>query len=325
MNTLGNSFSRTQIKSKSRVFQVLQDCGNTSTAKIDCTNATESQPGETYIILSDNSGTQAATIQEPNCDIQNILQNQSILFDITNQIIENQKKIIHKLASISVQMEDSFSKIENLNTKTVSLKDASSAETDSFILKQIKNVKDLEQMEQLLSDKDYKKKLKNSCLFICSSGEGHGTNCAYRFLDVLFSRDFLCECSWSGSCRDDYVKISLKCFKNTLNFFFEMINHWDTSYTQETNETFFKNILKNAKKRKSVKYERIPTKRNRLKGVKSAKKQKTTDTSNIIEGIGTETINIPVIDDQPANDTTEGSANIERVRDNEEEEEDYLC
>ncbi|XP_013184632.1 uncharacterized protein LOC106130352 [Amyelois transitella] len=212
-------------------------------------------------------------LHEPNTDIQNILQNQSVLFELMGNVIENQKKIMNEIANLSIQIEES-----NRNYKTkVNLTKASDADNNSFILKQIKSEKDLEDMELLLSDNEQKLKLIRSCSIICSGGKGKGTTCAYRFLDVLFSREFLCECSWSGSTRGDGVKISLKCYKKTLNFFFTMINQWDNEFTQEENDIFFKNILKNAKKRKGVKYDRIPTKRQRSKKTSRNDERKTTE------------------------------------------------
>lgn len=71
----------------------------------------------------------------------------------------------------------------------------------------------------MLSDNDQKLKLKDALPFVCSGGQGTAKNCAFRLVDVLFSREFLCKCSWSGCSRSDSVKISLKCFKKTLNFF----------------------------------------------------------------------------------------------------------
>lgn len=273
--------------------------------------SSEAQTSQTYIIVSEpeNIENPVQSLPEPNTDIQNILQNQSVLFELMGNVIENQKKIMHEIASLSIQIEESN---RNSNTKVVKLGNASDADNSSFIIKQIKSVKDLEDMELLLSNNEQKIKLIRSCSIVCTGGIGKGTNCAYRFLDILFSREFLCECSWSGSSRGDGVKISLKCYKKTLNFFFTVINQWDNEYTQEQNDTFFKNVLKNANKRKGVKFDRIPTKRQRSKKNSRNDEQKTTekDTKKL---------------EEEGKEERKEKYGKEDIQNNESEEEESLC
>lgn len=75
------------------------------------------------------------------------------------------------------------------------------------------------------------------------------SQCAYKLLDLMFDRIFLCQCSWTGSSRAETSKIPLKDYKNVLNLFFTMVHSWDSDYTIQRNETFFKMITKNAKQR----------------------------------------------------------------------------
>lgn len=293
----------------------LQICSekNNSRAEAFESGSSEAQTSQTYILVSEpeNIGNPVRSLPEPNTDIQNILQNQSVLFELMGNVIENQKKIMHEIASLSIQIEESN---RNIKTKVVNLNEAKfDADNNSFILKQIKSVKDLEDMELLLSDNEQKIKLIRSCSIICSGGKGKGTTCAYRFLDVLFSREFLCECSWSGSTRGDGVKISLKCYKKTLNFFFTMINQWDNAYTQEENDTFFKNVLKNANKRKGVKYDRIPTKRQRSKKKCRNDEQMTTEK------------NTKAIEEERKEETKEQYGKEDTQNNESEEEESMLC
>lgn len=198
---------------------------------------------------------QLSTKTSENTDLQPILQNQAVLFNITNSILDSQKQIMRKLASMSVRMEECLTnKISTTSDDIVE---------NPIGITQIKCAEDIQRMEELLADVEYKRKLMKSCSVICSASEGKGVTFAYRFLDILFTREFLCNCSWSGGSRSDEVKIGFKSYKNTINFFFEMINHWDPLYTHEANENFLRVVLRNAFKRSLAKNERSSTLRHR--------------------------------------------------------------
>lgn len=257
-------------------------------------NDSDSQPRES----SESLKTQGASTQVPN--------------SVLHTILQNQKYMIQKLTSIDSKVDKSFPKNKNPRINTAPLKDISAP--DKFVLKPIKNIRDLEELEQLLSDNDYKQQLKTTHSLICSSGLGTGTNCAYRLVDILFARNFMVGCSWSGGSREEYAKIALKNYKNILNFFSEMINHWDSSFTQEDTENFFKTILKNSKKRTTAKYLRASKKKRRPT---FAKNKKAIDTSYTNEDIGPEAIYVPVTELLSANNT--GFENTEMVSGNEHE------
>lgn len=77
----------------------------------------------------------------------------------------------------------------------------------------------------------------------------------------MVTREFLCECSWSGGSRGDNSKVPMKDYKNFLKFFCGMVRSWDSKFTMGQTEQFFKFVLRNAVKRKSMKDIRSSSKR----------------------------------------------------------------
>lgn len=90
---------------------------------------------------------------------------------------------------------------------------------------------------------------------------GSGTTCAYKLLDILFSKNFLCQCSWSGGSKGEISKIPFKNYKNIRIFFFEIVNSWDSNFTDDDAEKFLKLTIRNASKRKLMKGLRQSSKR----------------------------------------------------------------
>lgn len=157
--------------------------------------------------------------------------------------LENQQKIVQKLATQSVQLEEISLQLAEIKERpdVTLLKDANPEETESFTIKPIENQRDLISLDQLLADRAEKNKLKRQLSFLCSASKGDGKTCAYKLQDVLFTREFLCNCSWSGGSRgDSKSKIALKDYKNFLKFFHGMILTWDPTYTVQDNEQFLR-------------------------------------------------------------------------------------
>ncbi|XP_049703565.2 uncharacterized protein LOC110384383 [Helicoverpa armigera] len=221
-------------------------------------------PPNTYCVLAENQDHFIDKSQE-NSDLKKILDVLENHDKKMDSILENQKKIMHKMACISVQVDNMQLQLGNCNEEDVVPLGTSKNQVENlrFSFSPITTVEDLNKINDLLSDKTARKQLKQTFSVICSGGKG--INCAYRLIDIMFSRDFLCQCSWSGSSRSDGVKISLKCYKNVVSFFWEMIFSWDQTFTLQKNELFFKSILKNANKRKNAKQERSSTARKRAK------------------------------------------------------------
>lgn len=235
--------------------------------------------------------------------LDKILHNQAIT-------LENQNKLVQQLATQSVQLAEISLQLAEMKqgapTSVTLLKDANPADNESFTLKPIENQRDLMSLDQLLADKAERKKYQRRLLFLCSASKGEGKTCAYKLQDILFTREFLCNCSWSGGSRgDSRSKIALKDYKNVLKFFYDMILTWDPTYTVQENETFFKIITKNSKQRKAMKNLRMSSKRCRKnkdnldKQQKSGSKRQYTETETTNDQNETEGENMQIEENAP--------------------------
>lgn len=203
---------------------------------------------------------------EKNLAIQNVLlANQTQILEQLNTINKVQNTILQKIASFSEKVGDATfqNNAETDSQVTDFLEVRNTSSTGAFYFKPIANVEKLNELENQLSEENFRQKLKNTFSVIRS--EGKGVDCAYILSDVLFAREFLCQCSWSGGSRGNDTKVAWKSYKNILSFFVEMIRCWDKTYTMKQNELFFKNILKNALKRSLSKKLRASTSRMRTK------------------------------------------------------------
>lgn len=228
-------------------------------------------------------------ISTETLNFDQILTNQKILSEkIDNMLqiqaitLENQQKIVHKLVQQSVQLDDISAQLAEIKQgpMVTLLKDANPVDNESFTLKPIENQRDLILLDQLLADKAEKHKLQKHLSLLCSASNGKGKTCAYKLQDILFTRDFLCNCSWAGGSRGERSKIALKDYKNVLKFFHGMIQTWDPMYTMQDNESFFKLITKNSHQRKSMKNLRMSSKRRRKNTDKFEKQQKSGNDDN---------------------------------------------
>ncbi|XP_045767600.1 protein tramtrack, beta isoform-like isoform X3 [Maniola jurtina] len=189
------------------------------------------------------------------CEDQNMLSDK---IDKMVNMIHNQNKIIenmvNKMCIMPVQLEDISEKLNQpRNEQPVQvtlLKDVRQDEAESFCFNIIENQDQFDALEVKLGDKSEYKKLKKLMSFLCSPSTGGGKTFAYRLLDTLLSREFICSCSWSGGSRGEKSKIALKNYKLFRKFFFDMVHSWDAEFTLEASEIFFKTVLKNSGKRK---------------------------------------------------------------------------
>lgn len=269
-----------------------------------------------------------------------VLENQYNMAQTINELVNNQKNILHTLASLSVQIDDGFSKAgQTENTDVILLGESNPVYSEAFKIKPIDSVKELEQMDTLLSDKNQKFKLLTQYSFICSPSDGKGATFSYKVLDMFFTREFLCKCSWTGGSRkSDEVKIGLKGYQNFLIFFYELIHHWDKTYTIENNENFFKIVLKNSVKRKLSNNIRASTIRMRTKKTDPKNKAKTNseqgnqhanqtqmDTNNTKQNENDKNFSNQTEMDANKDIMTDENAVNEKEIIEDEEEEDCLC
>lgn len=76
-----------------------------------------------------------------------------------------------------------------------------------------------------------------------SKGIGRGITSAYAIIDIIFERQFVKACSWTGASRSQdkpTEKICFKGFTKTLNFFYDIIHEYDPSFNLNDCYTFFK-------------------------------------------------------------------------------------
>lgn len=234
-------------------------------------------------IVQESSVFQIITNDQNNTD--KILQNQKEILDNQKQILEKLKKNSRQVADLTVLIDESFKRLAEGNQPVVKLAEANYVESESFMIKPISDANELNELEINLSDCRQKQKLHFQYALLCNKSDGSGISYAYKLLDIMFTRDFLCKCSWSGGSKGQLVKVAFKAYKNVLNFFFSLINSWDSTYTHETNEKFFKTVLKNSGKRLEIKNLRTSTKRTRKDSQKCkiTKRAKTAEEKENVE------------------------------------------
>lgn len=221
----------------------------------------------------DHTGTEEVQV----LDYDDLLRNQKILSENQVKIIDNQIKIMKTLATISVKIDNLASnsqsqpQIHTKMTVTPSSNETKKSPCNARVTP-IQNLDDLQNMENQLRDAEKRQFLKDLYSVFCTPGK-KGEVCAFQLIDALFSREFLVQCSWSGSARGAGSKVCIKIFQEVLAFFFELVHDCDPTYTVDKNNDFFKSIVKNAKKRTHSKLERTSTPRNVPKRKLATKQQ----------------------------------------------------
>lgn len=257
------------------MYHVIFQINSTSTSKV-AQHAIMETPGtesEIYSVITEEPREadthQPSTVQVPYyVHEQNTTSNELLVV-----ITQNQERIMKKLAEISVQLEEIK---ENRRPFVSTLGEARGPQKEKFTIEPITKVEELERFNNQLSDIDIFESFLQKYSILCSASRGSGFNCAYRLLDALFSKEFLCKCSWTGGSRGTDVKIGFKGYKNIVRFFFEIVNSWDCNYTVETNEEFLKTVLRNALKRKSTKNIRKSSKKTKKSTKKNNDQEKNT-------------------------------------------------
>ncbi|CAH2988860.1 unnamed protein product [Chilo suppressalis] len=179
-----------------------------------------------YHFIQDNQSTtnqhQCCTTLVQNLEVQNvILSNQTQILNELKSIKNAQNIIIQKVALFSIQLDDAVSQITQAtdsNIEVTSLNEIKSAPSNTaFYVKPVENIQQLYDLEKQLSESSFRQKMKTTYSVLCNGGKG--IDCAYTLADILFSREFLCECTWSGGSRGDDSKVAWKSFKHILSFF----------------------------------------------------------------------------------------------------------
>ncbi|KAL4702371.1 hypothetical protein ACJJTC_018283 [Scirpophaga incertulas] len=198
-----------------------------------------------------------------------ILQKLDCMKEDINKLFDNQKKILFKLTETNTQFEEFIKANSNQTTRH---------NESTPAIKPVSNLKELQNLENILADPDVKARIKNKIDHLCSKGKGRGTNNAYNLIDVLFQRNFVCQCSWAGGSKSGSSKICLKSFTNVFDLFFSTINESDPNFKKPDCEKFIKTVLKNSRQRLASKQIRLSTTRCRQKA-KTITKAVVTETS----------------------------------------------
>lgn len=251
-------------------------------------------------------------------DGEQCIANQNILIQkVNNQelmlqnLVECVQKLTQKVAELSVQLDECMVKCMEKIEQPVSVTLLKDAEQDSFCFKQISDKQQLENLERSLMNKTERSKLQKLLGFLFQPCEGNGLTFAYKLIDSMVSREFLCECSWSGGSRGNISKVPIKDYKNFIKFFWDTVRSWDCKFTLGQTEKFFKVILKNAVKRKSMKDLRSSSKR--VRNIKSKPKDQASTSKQEVSANSTITRN----QNKESNETLEMEvAEVEEEKEN---------
>ncbi|CAG9790285.1 unnamed protein product [Diatraea saccharalis] len=152
-------------------------------------------PTNTYCVLAAD---QEHFIDKPkeNCDLYKSLENINLTLGNHNRkmdtILENKKKIMYKMACLSIQVDNVQLQLGNVKEDHIvplSAVTKNKVENMGFSFSPITTVEELIKINDSLSNKTARKRLKETLSVVCSGGKGN--NCAYKLIDIMFSRDFL--------------------------------------------------------------------------------------------------------------------------------------
>ncbi|XP_061717537.1 uncharacterized protein LOC133525261 isoform X1 [Cydia pomonella] len=180
--------------------------------------------------------------------IQTVAENQSVLSN-------NQTTIIAQISELSIKLEE-FIKL-SLGTKK------NPDESGSI---KIYNEENLQEFERKLEQPDSRNDLYRQYSVILNEGVGKGRTNAYTLVDAMFDRKFFMQCSWTGVSKGDATKVCFKGFKNTINFFFNIVHESDNTFTKAQLIKFFKTILRNARYRSESEQMRMCGQRHKKRG-----------------------------------------------------------
>lgn len=213
--------------------------------------------GNTSGVTSDEFSYLKSKIEALSSNIANIENNQAVL-------CSNQITMLEKIANISAQF-DEFIKRTSQSVRIENHKQ----EVDVVM---ITDKKSLDDFDESLKNKETAREIKKTLSVVCGQGKGKAINNAYALLDTMFDRKFLVNCSWAGGTRAEGNKICFKSYENTIELFFEVIHMSDKEFTKQECNNFFKNVLRNAKKRCNSQNLRMSHQKKRASKLKKVEK-----------------------------------------------------
>ncbi|XP_063370175.1 uncharacterized protein LOC134664197 [Cydia fagiglandana] len=195
------------------------------------------------------------TTDKINETLTQILENQKLILQNQQLLSENQNHILLKTVELSTQFDELIKKCVTSETKEVNFKLITSAE-------------EAETLEMKLKDATYKAELVKKFSVVCGREKGKGADNAYIFVDLIFCREFMNQCSWTGGSKTEEPKICFRAYIRIFDFFFDLVRMSDKHFTKKECTMFFKSVLRNSVSRSNCKQIRASTSRNRPKGTK---------------------------------------------------------
>ncbi|XP_073952592.1 uncharacterized protein isoform X1 [Choristoneura fumiferana] len=184
-------------------------------------------------------------------------------------VLANQTKMMKQLS----KLQSSFNHFRDTRPRDLVNSDDTTPQSASNLsssrrIKPAKNLQDLEELEENLSNEEFFSDVVSEMKLICGfSGTSIGLNSCYKLVDYFVERECLLHCSWTGSTRSETegLKIPFKRFTNLMKCFHALVQESDSTFSEVDCQEFFKRILRNSKKRLSCTGQRASTRRQRLK------------------------------------------------------------
>lgn len=177
---------------------------------------------------------------------------------VPDESAEGNDNINHKLNKCLLLLSHVNAKVDALaEMQCQQVKTLPNVKLAKINLQPVKSLADLEKLEENCREEDFIKTI------IASLGRihgrhrytGRGATVSLQIVDYFFSRDFLLQCSWTGTGRTSgkdeikKTKIPFMKFDKTINLFYQTVLHSDPSYTFTDCKSFLHRCLKNAKQR----------------------------------------------------------------------------
>lgn len=220
-------------------------------SEAQCTNVNESTiyvvntPNQLEVDSTCNQAEQNAKIDNLIAISQTLTQNQ---FNILEYVKNIENKVLQKLSYISAQI-DTFATVNSRNQ----------GREENVVFQSISNKEELQTFEENLALPEFREGIKLRLESVCGKGKGRGVNNAYTLADIMFTRQFMTQCSWAGGAKNNTNKICFKIYSKTIDLFFEVIHGSDKDFSRKECEDFFKNIMRHALRRNKSEIKRAPS------------------------------------------------------------------
>ncbi|XP_050092761.1 uncharacterized protein LOC126575842 [Anopheles aquasalis] len=163
-------------------------------------------------------------------------------------IIERNKSIEKTNAALLTKIDVMQKTLHNLDSQQLSTTDTRDLlETCVYSFKPMETIEQVTRLEQKLNDASYRRKLL-SWLTINVTGKNAKRRMSTS-LDLLFSRELVTKCSWSGIARDGTEKVAMRNHQNIVDLFKAVGTTPRERIDGNNLSCYIKAILKNGKQR----------------------------------------------------------------------------